>query len=246
MTEPPSVADPPPPPDPTTALFLDFDGTLAGLQEDPAAVFLPPAAIAALEHVATLFAGAVALLSGRDVRDLVQRTPAGLWRIGGHGLEVCAPHETPPAATASPPARLADALAEIAVTTPGVRLEPKGPIVAVHYRAAPEAAAALAAALERVIAGVDGYTLQAGKMVFELKPGAAHKGAALDALMERAPFAGRRPVMIGDDVTDEDGFAAAQARGGFGVKVGAGATLATHRLGSIDDVWRWLRQAGTA
>ena len=233
-----------PPPANGCALFLDFDGTLAPIQNDPDAVTLSADEEAALGALADRLGGAVAVLSGRDVRDLSARAPDAVWRVGGHGLEICAPGEAPRGAQHAPPAALAAAVEHLVAQTPGARIEPKGPIIAVHYRAAPEAGPALGVALEEIVADVAGYSVQAGKMVFEAKPSAAHKGDALARLMTQAPFKGRRPIMVGDDTTDEDGFETAQALGGFGVKVGAGETVAAYRLASIEDLWSWLETAG--
>jgi len=77
-------------------------------------------------------------------------------------------------------------------------------------------------------------------MVSEILPAAANKGLALQALMRVPPFAGRRPVFVGDDNTDEDGLAVAQALGGYGIKVGPGASAAQYRLDDVQDVHRWL------
>jgi trehalose 6-phosphate phosphatase len=120
------------------ALFLDFDGTLAEIGPDPDAIRLPPATASAIERLAARLDGALALLSGRDIRDLADRTPAAVWRAGGHGLEIMAPGAPRPAA----PPPLPDAVLaplRAAATLPGVRLELKGPVAALHYRAAPEA-----------------------------------------------------------------------------------------------------------
>ena len=77
-------------------------------------------------------------------------------------------------------------------------------------------------------------------MVVEVKPASAHKGTALRALMTRAPFAGRRPVMLGDDTTDEDAIAAALALGGVAVKVGAGPSAAPLRAPDPAAVRAWI------
>lgn len=222
------------------ALFLDFDGTLAELGPDPDAIALPPGTAGHLARLARRLGGAVALLSGRDIRDLARRTPAGLWRLGGHGLEAVAPDgPIPPPPPPLPDAVLAPLRAMTAI--PGVRLEIKGPVAALHFRAAPEAEpACLAAAATAAAAGAGDLVSQAGKMVVEVKPAAAHKGAALRRLMREPPFAGRRPVMLGDDTTDEDAIAAAEALGGLGVKVGPGPSAASLRTPTPATVRAWL------
>jgi trehalose 6-phosphate phosphatase len=226
------------------SLFLDFDGTLAEIGPDPDAIFLPDAATADLERLAGALAGAVALLSGRDIRDLARRTPGAVWRAGGHGLEIVAPGGAlPPPPDPPPEAVLAPLRA--AAARDGVRLELKGPVAALHYRAAPEAGAACLAAAEAAARAVPGHVFQPGKMVVEVKPATAHKGTALSRLSALPPFAGRRPVMLGDDATDEDAIAAAEALGGIGVKVGPGASVARLRAPDPAAVRTWLkREAG--
>ncbi len=157
--------------------------------------------------------------------------------------DLAAPGETPPALAGSPPdlvAAIETALADF----PGCWLERKGPVLAVHYRAAPDAGPDLGARLAPLVAAVPGYGLHGGKMIWEAKPEGRDKGRALRRLMQQPPFAGRRPVMVGDDVTDEDGFRAALALGGSAVKVGPGETLAPHRLADVDAVWDWLGRIG--
>lgn len=228
---------------PDDALFLDFDGTLAEIAPDPNSIFLNSATATALARLAARLGDALALLSGRDLRDLALRTPAGLWRAGGHGLEIVGPDAPLPAPPPPPPEPVLAVLR--AACTPGVRLELKGPIAALHFRAVPQAEAACLAAAEAAAAGAPGYAVQPGKMVVEVKPAAAHKGAALARLMARPPFAGRRPIMLGDDRTDEDAIAAAAQLGGLGVKVGPGPSAAALRTRDPASVRAWLaREAG--
>ena len=225
--------------DPGDSLFLDFDGTLAELGPDPDAIALDPEAAEALSRLALDLDGAVAILSGRDIRDLAARTPPGLWRAGGHGLEVVAPDaplpEPPP-----PPDDAVLAPLRAAARTPGVRLELKGPVAALHYRAAPEAEAACLDAARKAAAAAPGLVHQPGKMVVEVKPESAHKGTALRRFATEAPFVGRRPLMFGDDTTDEDAIAAALDLGGIGVKIGKGATAARLRAPDPAALRAWL------
>ena len=221
------------------ALFLDLDGTLAELGPDPDAIRLPADTAAALGRLAARLGGALVLLSGRDVRDRAARTPAAVWRAGGHGLEIVAP-DAPLPDPPPPPAETVLAPLRAATATPGVRLELKGPVAALHYRAAPAAEDACRAAAEAAAAAAPGLVAQAGTMVGEVKPASAHKGTALRALMTRAPFAGRRPVMLGDDTTDEDAIAAALALGGVAVKVGPGPSAAPLRAPDPAAVRAWI------
>jgi len=234
---------PPPLPLPGAALFLDFDGTLAPIQADPDTVVLPDGGTEILRALSAKLGGALAILSGRDVRDLSKRVPDDVWRAGGHGLEICAPGEKPGARTNAAPEALMDALNTIAAGVEGARLEPKGEVLALHYRAAPEAGLALKAAMEKIIAGTEGYILQPGKMVLEAKPVHANKGITLTRFLETPPFAGLTPVMVGDDATDEDAMAEAIAMGGYGVKVGPGESHGAYGLENPAEVWRWLKTA---
>lgn len=224
------------------ALFLDFDGTLAPLQDDPETVALPRDGAAVLVSLNHAVNGALVLISGRDIRDLSQRTPAELWRAGGHGLEICKPGELPSTTRETVPTGVMGAVESITGSIEGVRIEDKGPVLAIHFRQNPAAEQQLLNALTDLANDTDGYKAQHGKMVIELKPLRANKGAALAAMMQDPPFAGRIPIMVGDDTTDEDAMRAATDAGGYGIKVGAGETCAEYRLADTKTVWEWLRR----
>ena len=227
----------------TLALFLDFDGTLAGIQDDPETVALPAGGADLLDRLAAQLDGALALVSGRDIRDLTARTPLSVWRAGGHGLEICRPGEAPAEMRALAPEALMAAVETVTTSVPGARIEPKGEVIAVHYRAAQEHAESLGKALSEAIAPHENYSLQQGKMVFEAKPSHAHKGRALARMMQQPPFLGRVPVMVGDDTTDEDAICVAMDLGGWAVKVGPGASAAEYGLNGPEEVWTWLQAA---
>ena len=223
------------------AIFLDFDGTLAPLQDDPDTVALPAMGEAVLARLDAMLDGALVLISGRDVRDLSARTPHALWRAGGHGLEICAPGEAP---SDHRPAIARDVLAgvsDIIDAFDRVRIEDKGPVLAIHFRQNPAAEAELLSQLTALAAEIEGYKAQHGKMVIELKPERANKGLALRHFMQQTSFAARTPIMVGDDTTDEDAMQAATELGGFGIKVGSGASLANYRFEDTNTVWEWLR-----
>lgn len=230
---------------PSVALFLDFDGTLAPIQPDPDTVSLPEGGAEVLLRLAEKLDGALVILSGRDVRDLALRIPDGLWRAGGHGAYVCPPGTAPPQILPDAPASLAAALSALIQDMPGVRVEPKGPVLAVHYRQAPEQAARLEAGISTLLEAFPDYTLQSGKMVIEARPVSAHKGNCVRELMTHAPFAGRTPVMVGDDTTDEDAMRATLEAGGSAIKVGPGVTAAPLRLADPSSVWDWLKKGLT-
>lgn len=244
-SSPPEIALLIPPPLLTRAdaLFLDFDGTLASIQDDPETVWLPEGGALRLMRVSRFLEGRLVIISGRDIRDLSRRVPTGLWRAGGHGLNVLAPDDPVPDEMPGAPETLLTALRELPDRHPGVRIEEKGALVAIHYRQAPQLREPLHKALEDICADHPEYRLQAGKMVFELKPVGAHKGDALYRLMQQTPFTGLRPIMVGDDATDEDAMDAAIGLGGAGVRVGAGETTAQYRLEDPACVWAWLERS---
>jgi trehalose 6-phosphate phosphatase len=124
-----------------------------------------------------------------------------------------------------------------------LRLEAKRGSLALHYRQAPQLEALCLDTLRAAVEASPGLTLMRGKMVVEAKPGGASKGLAIDAFMHEAPFAGRQPVFMGDDFTDEVGFTVVQGRGGMGVKVGGGASAAWHRVESPAALRQELAQA---
>jgi trehalose 6-phosphate phosphatase len=229
----------------TDALFLDFDGTLAEIGPDPDAIRLPRATSDHFVRLAARLGGAIAVISGRDLRDLVRRTPAGIWRFGGHGLETLAPDADPPPAPHAAPASVLALLEAAAAAHPGTWIERKGPVTALHFRAAPAAEADCLAAAQAAARAAPDHVVQTGKMVVEVKPAAANKGAALRRAMTAPPFAGRRPVVLGDDATDEDAMRAALELGGVGVKVGPGPSVAALRAPDPAAVRAWLaRMAG--
>ncbi len=224
------------------ALFLDFDGTLAPLQDDPDTVFLPQGGEECLCTLTQQLRGALVLISGRGLRDLSLRTPIDVWRAGGHGHDLCQPGEMPSATDEAAPVALVNAVNSLIRDFEGVRLEQKGKVLAIHFRQNPKAGPELAPAAKQLAGAANGYVFQHGNRVIELKPAGADKGTALTALMSRSPFLGRVPVMIGDDTTDEDAMLAAQKLGGIGIKVGDGETCAEYRFENTVMVWRWLRE----
>jgi trehalose 6-phosphate phosphatase len=135
-----------------------------------------------------------------------------------------------------------DRLAQATFDKPGLLLEDKGLSLALHYRQVPQLAGFVHQTMEALLADLDGeYCLQRGKSVVELKPAGQDKGRALREFMAEDPFTGRTPVFVGDDATDEYGFATVNELGGYAVKVGAGETIARWRLENVQAVEQWLR-----
>lgn len=221
---------------PPLAVFLDFDGTLVELAPSPDAIDVPDELADEVESARRAFGGAVAVVSGRAISDLDRYLPADLALAGGHGSErrradgstVALPPERSEAAS-----KIADRLGAFVGAHAGLILERKASAVALHYRLAPELHDEAVAALLGALDGTTEFGIIEGKMVVEARPVEASKGAAVRAFMQEAPFSGRFPVFIGDDLTDEDGFAAAQELGGIGVKVGDGETAARLRTPDV-------------
>lgn len=204
------------------AFFLDFDGTLVEIADTPDGVVVPRDLAAELTRVAARADGALAVVSGRTVATLGRLlAPAQLAAAGVHGAELRLPDGERLASGAPDLTRVRAGLEDFAVAHPGVLVEDKGVAVALHYRRAPHVAAAAIAAAEAAARDSHGaLEVQHGKMVVEVRPAGADKGRALGTFMMHAPFAGRRPIAIGDDVTDEAMFATARTFGGMAVRVG--------------------------
>lgn len=228
----------------TWALFLDIDGTLLDLAPEPQAVRVPPGLAARIGALARGLGGALALVSGRPLSDIDRFFPGGFdaagthgaqWRLGGTATE-------PGSAIGAALLEMTPLLREETARLPGVMLEHKPHALALHYRLAPEREAQVrslaACAAERL---GPAFRLQIGKLVVEILPAEAGKGAAIERFLGRPPYAGRTPVFVGDDRTDEDGFAVVNARGGLSIRVGAGApTQARFQLDSPAAVRDWL------
>ncbi|MFY0398981.1 MULTISPECIES: trehalose-phosphatase [Brevundimonas] len=227
---------------PGLALFLDLDGVLAPLAPTPDAVGPDVRRTAVLTRLTQVLQGRTAVVSGRTLAE-IDRISDGAARAasGVHGLERRR-DDGALLRTAPSPAigQALQAFHAFAADRPGVLVEDKGLSAGLHFRQAPtegEAATRLATDL----AAATGLTLQSGSMVLELKTPGADKGTAVRAFMQEPPFLGAVPVMVGDDLTDEAGFEAAQALGGFGVLVGAPrSTAARYGLPGVSAVLDWL------
>lgn len=238
----PTQYHPPPGLPPHAALLLDLDGTLIDLAPTPDAVRVPPDLPQTLTRLRTTLGEALAIVSGRSPEQVDALLPGIAHAVAGeHGGAIrYAPGEAVrraplPAVNA---AWLAGAAALVAAH-PGTLLEQKQHGFALHYRLAPEAGPALARWLEALLDGVETHVLLRAHMAYEVKPCGADKGRAVGTLMAHAPFAGRVPVYIGDDVTDEDGIRAAEATGGLGLRV-------ADAFGDAAGVRAWLARLADA
>jgi trehalose 6-phosphate phosphatase len=242
------MSDSPPPPLSRlapAALFLDFDGTLVELAEAPGAISVPSGLKPLLDRLAERLDGRLAIVSGRAVEDLKGHL-GGFAAVlsGSHGVELhyadgrSIPVAAPPGLDAA-----RESIRRFAAAGGGLLVEDKPAGIALHYRLAPERAEEVDALLQALAEG-SGLAFQRGKMVAELRPHGTDKGAALRRLMAEPPFAGARPVFVGDDLTDEDAFRAAAALGGEGVLVGPDRpSAALWRLHGVADVTAWLEAA---
>jgi trehalose 6-phosphate phosphatase len=229
---------------PSCALFLDFDGTIVDLAPQPGAVVVPRGLVDVLSSLGERLGGALALISGRPIEQIdAFLRPLQLPTAGVHGLERRGADGAVTLLSTHPLQHVEDAATSLAAKYPQLLVEPKRGSVALHYRQAPELAALCLETMQAAVAESPGLTLLPGKMVLEAKPGGASKGVAIEAFLKEAPFAGRRPVFVGDDFTDEVGFSLVQRLGGMGVKVGEGASVAWHRLPSPAELRSQLKQA---
>jgi trehalose 6-phosphate phosphatase len=205
------------------ALLLDLDGTLLDIAPTPAAVVVPPGLLSTLRALRGRLADAVAVVSGRPVEQVEALLDGGPYAIAGeHGGAI---RHAPGAALERPdlpevPAGWLAQAGRAVAGFPGALLERKSHGFVLHYRLAPAAGPALHQALLSMM-GDDAapFTIMPAHMAWEVKPRGIDKGRAVHSLMERPPFAGRVPVYVGDDVTDEDGMRAARQLGGIGLRV---------------------------
>ncbi|HTZ03215.1 MAG TPA: trehalose-phosphatase [Xanthobacteraceae bacterium] len=226
------------------AILLDIDGTILDLAPSPQQVWVPTGLRQTLARLDGLTGGALALVSGRPLADIdLIFSPLELAAIGGHGAELRA------AANAKPVmrARLLDPafkrkLAAIAELGPGILAEDKGYSLALHFRLAPERAEAVQAAVDRACASLPPgeVDILPGKLVIEIKRPGISKANAVNELMTRPPFADRKPIFIGDDLTDEPVFGVIAQFGGLGFSVGRVAPDVTGHFDKPESVRAWL------
>lgn len=212
------------PPFHRAALLLDMDGTLIDLAPTPDAVVVPPGLPAALRTLRDGLGGALAIVTGRPIETVDRLFGDALGAVAGeHGGAIRHAPEEPIERPdlPSPPQSWFEAADTLARAFPGALLERKARGFGLHYRQAPEAKETFQAALTALLDSAPGFQLHQAHMLWEVRPAGADKGGAVVALMQRPPFAGRVPIFIGDDVTDEDGMREARKLGGAGYRVDA-------------------------
>ena len=227
------------------AVFLDLDGTLIEIAPRPDAVRRSQRLDALLERLPEATGNALAIVSGRTVADVDRLlSPHRLAVAGIHGLERrSAAGEISRSAVSLDWMRGArNAMERFFESHPGLLLENKGASLALHYRSRPDLEDIVQQFVASLELPVTAERLQ-GRKVVEVKPRQVNKGTAIRAYMSEPPFAGRTPVFVGDDVTDESGFAVVNELGGVSVKVGAGSTVANRTLPDVSHVLSWLAEA---
>lgn len=235
----------PPPLDPRHhALFLDFDGSIVDFAPTPHTIALRPGTIELLENVSRRLDGALAIITGRHIADIDRHlAPLILPASGVHGREfrprVGDVRDDP---LSSEVDRARRRLIELLRKDDPIDLEDKGSALVLHYRRHPEQRERAERLSQAAIEGLDTLHVLTAHGVFEILQRGITKARALRRFMRRPPFAGRTPVFVGDDVTDEDGLRAAAAEGGFGVKIGPEETAAAYRLPDTEAVHSWLRR----
>lgn len=225
-----------------SAVLLDVDGTLLDIAPKPDEVRVPPDLLRVLQKLCSMTGGALALVSGRPIADLDRIfAPLRLCCIGGHGAELrLSNQETVRLAPNLDPV-LRHQLAALGEGRPGIVVEDKGYSIALHYRLAPEQEPELRRSTEEICSAyLTGCEILRGKAVIEIKSTAHNKGLAVRALMKRQPFSARRPIFIGDDVTDEPALAIMPEFEGLGFSVGREIEGVAGIFAGPKDVRNWL------
>ena len=226
-----------------SALLLDIDGTLIDLAATPDAVVVPPDLVETLMRLRAVLGDALGVITGRPLAQVDALLPGVPFAAAGeHGGAI---RRAPGGAVerahlADVPEPWFDAAAGFVAGYPGALMERKQRGFVLHYRQAPAAGTALYdAALSLVATDPERFQLLQASMAWEVRPAGIDKGIALERICAEAPFAGRLPIFIGDDVTDEDGIRVAIAMGGTGL-------LVDPVFGSPAGVRDWLRRSAAA
>ena len=229
---------------PSCALFLDFDGTLVDIASHPQAVVIPPGLPGTLARMRDMLAGAVAVVSGRPIRQIDRLlAPLVLSVAGVHGGERRRADGSLARQAIRPMRQVRQAAQALVRAHPALRLEIKRGALALHYRQAPELQTLCLASMQAAVEQSPGLTLLCGKMVVEAKPSCTSKSQAIEAFLQEPPFVARTAVFVGDDLTDEAAFISVQQHGGIGVKVGEGPTAARYRVANPTAMREAMEQA---
>lgn len=231
------------------AIFLDLDGTLADIAATPEDVRVDPSVLNVLARLGDAVNGAMAIISGRDIVEIDA---------------LLAPHSFPAAGVHGARRRLADGRIEVRGLNgetvdflarqfeiefegeQGLLAERKSAAFALHFRARPDLEDACRRFLQKWESELGRFVVLPGKAVFEAVSRETSKGEAIRSYMSEAPFAGRRPLFAGDDVTDESGFEVVNELGGVSIKIGDGPTSAKFRVADGRRFRSWLEDQDRA
>ena len=215
------------------ALFFDFDGTLVDIADRPQSIVLPPDVPSNLERLSQRLGGALAIITGRRIGEIdILMAPYQFDIAGVHGAEL----RLSPAAQQRPPERseaFAALLPELRrrFEDAGLLVEDKGASVAVHWRLHPHFEQTVTGFMAQAAESLaPDYRLQLGKAVAEILPTGSSKASILAKILGSPRYAGRRPLFVGDDLTDEEGFGLVNRLGGTSVRIGSGPSLARYLL----------------
>ncbi len=231
------VADPPEPAA-NWALFLDLDGTLLDIAQTPDAVVVPGDLAERIGAASVALGGALAIASGRLLAEIDQLlAPLKLPAAGEHGAVIRLPDGVYDELDCKIPYDWVETFLAASTQMPGVLIERKAHSVVAHYRRAPERMDELREIAVRLVAlAPSSFEILEAKMAIEIRPRTVSKARAVNRLMQLAPFKGRLPVFVGDDLTDHDGFKAVEAMGGLAVDV------FQRFAGRPQEVRDWLKQ----
>jgi trehalose 6-phosphate phosphatase len=229
------------------ALLLDVDGTILDLAPTPGDVFVPPSLHRTLKSLWERTAGALAFVSGRPVGDLDRIfSPLRLPAVGGHGAEMRLLEGEMTRQSRQKPldAQVKGRFAEIAEAHPGIIVEDKGYSLALHYRLAPDREQFVRQAVAAIRADLATMPIELlpGKSMVEIKQSGFSKASGVRKLMSCPPFDARRPIFIGDDITDTDVFAIIPEFKGISIAVGTNYPGVDHCLDGPADVRLWLER----
>jgi trehalose 6-phosphate phosphatase len=228
------------------ALFLDFDGTLVDIVARPELASVSPQLLDLLSTIFRNLEGALAIVSGRPLTDLDRLLAPSIFPAAGiHGIQ----HRDGTGRVVSRcQTRIPEPVRQQTRTLAGhdsrLVLEDKEYSLSLHYRLAPELGTSIRSNLGKIWEPLEpDFSIQSGKMVFELRPAGIDKGSAIEKFMSEEPFLGRHAIFIGDDITDEDAFAVVNRMRGYSARVGEPnpESVAQFTLNDVADVHAWLR-----
>jgi trehalose 6-phosphate phosphatase len=233
----------------TSAMMLDFDGTLVDIAPTPDSIQFSSEDAALLAKLEDAHGGAVAIVSGRAIDDLEQYlTSFGGLIAGGHGAEfrIDGRRSLAGEVDESQLEEIKQAVISFGKSDPRILLEHKSTGIVMHYRAHPECESDVIELAKSLVEKRPDFKLQFAKMAVEIKPAAASKASAMEALLQEKPVSGRRIFFAGDDVTDESAFEWVNAQGGITVKIGDEETSAGYRCSDPTEFKAWLKGVAQA